>query len=191
MCSLTANWQFLHFPTCFPVVKCSVTENCLSFYIFLHASPSWSAPWQKTGSVSTFFNVLPRREVLRDRKLPQFLHFSTCFPVMKCSVTENWLSFYIFQQLFRREVLRDRKLPQFLHFPTCFPVVKCSVTENCLSFYIFQRAFPLWSAPWQKTDSVSTFSNMLPRREVLRDNKLTRFQRLDLFRNKKLDHFLH
>jgi hypothetical protein len=176
--------QFLHFPTCFPAVKCSVTENWLSFYIFQHASPLWSTPWQKTVWVSTFSKKLPRCEALHDWKPEQFLHFLTCFPVAKYSVTQNCLSFYIFQhasplwsapwhktvwgstfskKLPRCEVLHDWKPEQFLHFLTCFPVAKYSVTQNCLSFYIFQHASPLWSAPWQKTGAVSTFSNVLSR----------------------------
>ena len=70
--SLTANWQFLLFSTCFLIVKCSVTENGLSIYIFQHVSPSWSAAWQKTDSGPTFSSMLPFREVFLDNKVTQF-----------------------------------------------------------------------------------------------------------------------
>jgi hypothetical protein len=88
--------QFLNSPACFPVVMCSLTANWqfLRFRVFV----PWSVPWQKAGSVSTFSNILPRCEVLHDRKPEQFLHFLTCFPIVKYSVTENWLSFCSFQR---------------------------------------------------------------------------------------------
>ena len=102
-----------------------------------------SVPWQKTDSVSTFYNIHTLLFTLfHDGKLTQFLHSPACFPVVKCSLTANW---------------------QFLHFPTCFPVVKCSVTENWLSFYTLQHtSLIVHIVSWRKTDSISTFSSMLP-----------------------------
>ena len=55
---------------------CIMTENWRNFYILQLASPLLCVLWQKTGSVSTLYNVLPS---------------------VKCSVTENRSSFYIFQ----------------------------------------------------------------------------------------------
>ena len=119
--TLTVKWRFLHFLICFPNWEvfhdkkkktdsvstlynmypcrshCIMTENWLSFYILQLASPLLSVLWQKTGPVSIFSNVLSLRELFRDRKSEKFLHFPMCFPVVQCSVTENWLSFYIFQ----------------------------------------------------------------------------------------------
>lgn len=108
-------------------------KNWLNFYTLQHVTLTFT--FYHDGNLTQFLHSSVCFPVIFfDRKLAQFLYFRKSFSSVKCSVTENRSSFYIFHVLPRCSVLSDRKLAQFLHFPTCFLVVKCSLTANWLGF---------------------------------------------------------
>ena len=89
--------KFLHFTTCFPGIYIVLWRKTDSISTFSSTLLRCYIFFDSKLTVSAFFNVLPHCEVLRDRKRAQYLHFPTCFPVVKCCVTENWLGSHVFQ----------------------------------------------------------------------------------------------
>jgi len=152
---MTANWPVLYpyHRTSSSRWRCSEAANSVPLFPNMLIRSEVYIDSKMTAS--PFYNILcfPNCEMFHDKKLTQFLHFTTCIPIIHIV---SWL-----------------KTDSVSKFSSMLP--RCYVLwQQTDSFYIF-RVFLSWSVPWRKTGWVSTFSNMLPRFEVLRDRKLSHF----------------
>ena len=139
------------------VVSTERTMNYLSLTLGLRKE---SVSWQQTDSICTLTTAHPHRgeDVLY-------------FPIgVKFTLTAKWHLLHFLICFRNCEVFHDKKLTQFLHFTTCIPVVHVVSWRKTDSVSNSQHASPL-GCVFDSKLTASTFFNVFPHCEVLRDRK--------------------